>query len=855
MKKTLLFLLSLLTLNISAKRVSSEDAFNAAHNFLDRISVINLKSSKLYNIKPVDLSPFINSTKTKSTKISQSYYVYDINEGEGFIIMSGNNLAKPILGFSMHTSIDPNNLPDAFIELLGQYDNEIEIASQQNSRSELNEKQWEDLLSGSVSSKSTYVYSDIPPLITTKWSQSPYYNKLCPENNEGQRAITGCVATSMAQVMKYHNFPAKGQSFYDYIANNFGQQSIIFANQTYKWSDMPVNLNGSSTNAEIESVAKLMYNCGVSVSMNYGVGASGSTMNRLANALRNYFSYNPDMKILHMYNYSASDWIDSIYTELQNGRPVLYAGFGNSSGHAFIIDGYEYNDGDKFHINWGWGGLNDGYFELTALNPAAYPAGFNYYQHGIFGVEPGNNYEEWNLILNQAIQFSSDTLYTNSPYSITFNAVNSGENDFTGDIAAFLFDKDSSMIQYSGFQWNKTIIPGDSIGAGISFNNSYLNVPAGDYLLGIFYKNEFNNWVPFKGGNFRNFKEITVIESDSVSSFILADSIGLNPLTPVQYDSLTIEISVVNRSGISFMGKLKAKLYDTWGNFLSEMDSTEYLEIKADSIVALNLNIDSVQLTPGKYYLSLFECPDGIINEYRINPDTFSNPVSLIVLPVPPIGDRYENNDSIEIAHKLDVEMSTNFFYKSYDSLSIHTDNDIDFFKIGMPQGSFVYNVNIYTSSSFRRDKEGTNVQQDYDGSLTLQYFDGHAWSEPFTQQTQSAVTMYPGDTLWIKLFPFFTGLTTDYSMSIYISRTVSTDFQKNNSEFNVFPSLFDNVLFFSSPSEIENIVVYNTNGICIFNGKPDLNSINTYNWSRGVYIIKTSLNNGNQDISTVVKQ
>lgn len=853
MKKILLYLFLVLTSIAYAKNIDPETAKNAAVSFLNQLDNNGFKSAKLYTLNQLYIeTDHINNSLKSAVFEEPPYYLYDINNGQGFILMSGNDLALPVLGYSLQNRIQTEAIPDAFKEMLDQFRYEVEYAKSNSVNFISNQEKWSQLLNGNEVNKEGS-YAPIPPLLTTKWNQSPYYNAMCPVNDKGQKAITGCVATAMAQVMNHHEFPSRGQSFYDYIANNFGLQSLIFANHSYNWNVMPDVLNGSSTNNEIDEVAKLMYHCGVGVSMNYGVSASGSTMNRLANALRNYFSYNPNLNVKYMNAFSPENWIDSIYLELQNNRPLLYAGFGTSSGHAFIIDGYEYNEGDKFHINWGWGGYNDGYFALTALNPGAFSAGFNYYQHGIFGVSPNPAYEEWQIEFLDDITFSSDTLYTNSPYNITINIKNKGAKNLTGDLAAFIFDQDSAMIQYAGYKWNDTINSGDSM--VLIFSNSYLSVPAGNYTVGIFYKGLKNNWVPVNDGMYQNFKQINVIESDSISSFILSDSIVFTPTVPVFNDSLNIECKIKNRSSKVFNGKIKVKLYNMWGNLLSEVDSTDILSIVPDSIFNVYFKLDTILFEPGKYYLSLFECPSGSVNEFKINAAAFLNPKSLTILPQAPVGDKFENNDSLEIAQPLEVNFSTNYFYKYYDSLSIHTDQDIDFFKIGFPNEAYVYHFNMYTYSNSNRDKEGTNQQYEQDGILTLQFYDGYSWSEPITQQTSTPITAYPGDTLWIKIFPYFTGLTTDYTMNISVSRTVIT---KSNvtpySDFEVYPTLFDNHLSFSTGKDIEMVEVYKLNGQMQYSANSK-SKIYTSNWEAGVYIVMINFKDNTSKKYTVIKQ
>jgi hypothetical protein len=197
----------------------------------------------------------------------------------------------------------------------------------------------------------------------------------------------------MTQIMKYWNWPAQGSGSHAYTHPDYGMQSANFGSTTYQWNSMP-NTIGAANNA----VATLTYHAGVAVEMNYGPSGSGAyvtdamSSQSAESALRNYFEY--DQNLQGIQRSGTSGWISTLKTELNESRPVLYAGFGSGGGHAWVADGYDKNS--FFHINWGWGGSSDGYFAVDAMNPPSLGAGggsggFNNGQHAIIGIKPPAN--------------------------------------------------------------------------------------------------------------------------------------------------------------------------------------------------------------------------------------------------------------------------------------------------------------------------------------------------------------------------------------------------------------------------------------------------------------------------------
>jgi len=411
---SILFLVSFTT--ALADPVDSLTAKNVAQIFLQQKSIISVDNNT--SLKSARLNSLLTSAVTESE--SNEFYIFNIENKGGFIIISAEDCAFPVLGYGENGSFDPNNVPPNMQNWLDGYNQKIRYASDNNiSATEEIKTQWENLLSGANIISSTESAATVGPLIETTWDQSPYYNDLCPYDNvEKGTAVTGCVATAMAQVMKYWEYPVTGTGSHSYYDSTCGTLSADFASTTYNWNNMPNALSGSSSAAEVEAVATLMYHCGVSVEMDYGVSSSGAYVIDdggwwsdycAENALKNYFGYKSTLQGLEKANYSNSDWVDLLKTELDESRPILYAGYTsgtNSSGHAFVCDGY--NSDDYFHFNWGWSGSYDGYFTLDALEPISGYL-FSTDQQAIIGIKPDEiegidlTYNSYSLNINSTV--------------------------------------------------------------------------------------------------------------------------------------------------------------------------------------------------------------------------------------------------------------------------------------------------------------------------------------------------------------------------------------------------------------------------------------------------------------------
>lgn len=387
-KITFLAAFLLATMAIAAP-VTPEKAYQAATQFISQHRIgTTLKTT------PVSRSPK-KMANGKESPNQSNYYIFNTTSNKGFVIVSGDDRTTPILGFTDNGNFDPNNIPSNMKVWLESYEQQI------NDLDGLGIK-------GNEFSSPRPTRNSISPLITSHWDQAaPYWNH-CPEfmdvteegDTVGEFAYTGCVATSMAQVMNYYKHPMRcSKMIPSYLVTYYWQEEYgafdtdpldpIF----FDWDNMRDNYTGAETEAEKEAVAWLMLYAGCAAQMQYGLNASSTSDPYIPTALNEYFNY--DAKLVYRSDYDQQTWEDMIYNELVEGRPMIYNGrAGTGGGHSFVCDGYAY--GDYFHINWGWGGLGDGYFVLSVLNPYAGGIGsttslegYNIDQTAVIGIQPG----------------------------------------------------------------------------------------------------------------------------------------------------------------------------------------------------------------------------------------------------------------------------------------------------------------------------------------------------------------------------------------------------------------------------------------------------------------------------------
>lgn len=391
MKKLIFSILTIiLALPLIGNPIDETTAKQLAQNFWKENNIIGVRGDKVFK-KRMDDAKFVNVAPQCGYS---EFFIFNNENGKGFVIIAADDCVTPILGYSYDNNFVAENLPPNLKGWLDGYAEQIRMAVEM--RADATEEiraNWECLRQGVNLPIKTE--TAVSPLITTLWDQVYPYNKYCPYNNlTGDYTPAGCVATAMAQIMKYWEYPTHGYGSHSYNDWFYGQISANFGNTTYQWSSMPARIYSNSSLAQINAVAALIYHCGVSVEMEYGINGSGASILYndydgvhtycAENALKNYFGYSSYLQGKKKNDYSETTWINYLKTELNNSRPILYGGQG-SGGHAFVCDGYDYFD--RFSFNWGWSGnANDGWFYINNLNPNN--SNYSNYQQAVIGIRP-----------------------------------------------------------------------------------------------------------------------------------------------------------------------------------------------------------------------------------------------------------------------------------------------------------------------------------------------------------------------------------------------------------------------------------------------------------------------------------
>lgn len=363
LKCTLLILFVFgLPLSSEARTRTVKEALTIAQSFFTSRSSLrsatDLRFDLVYTGKETSLRSDDHSSE-------DCFYVFNTNEDKGFVIVSAEDRVSSVLGYSLDGAFAPDNLPDNARGWLEGYIKQITYA-----RSLPEEKRTSD--SNSFLRSDDRLPQSVEPMIRTKWDQEFPYNQLCPLD-DGVRSLTGCGATAMAQILNYHRLSehGRGKVAYQTTTKGFFIEEDM-GNYLFDWKNMSETYDSSSTADQKNAVAKLMYAAGVSQKMDYSGNASGSYDLDIPNAFVRYFNYDKNAVLLQRTLYYSNHWITLLKTELAENRPVFYAGTAYFGRHFFVCDGYD-TEG-LFHINWGWGGNFDGFFQIDLLN--AYPNGF-----------------------------------------------------------------------------------------------------------------------------------------------------------------------------------------------------------------------------------------------------------------------------------------------------------------------------------------------------------------------------------------------------------------------------------------------------------------------------------------------
>lgn len=427
---TILIAICVSALFANGKQISQNAALSAARKYSRTGQVAPTKN--------------LRSDKTNNAP----YYAFNLEQG--YVIVSGDDEMTELVGYAENGFFDAENVPPQMQLWLDGYAEYV--AAVQSGKA----KARKILLSDSPSVV-------VEPLVTTKWNQDAPFNNFAPEytddNNNTQRCATGCAATAMAQIMKFHNWPEQGVGHYSYEHQSFGTISSNFSEHVYDWTNMIDRYNnGEYSNVQADAVALLMKDCGVSLNMNYGP-VSGASIYSYTPAFKNYFRYSS--RTVNRSGCETAEFTKIITDELQEGRPIIYCGTGEDGGHAFVVDGYDTNY--FLHVNWGWGGYSDGYFDMNYMDPTGLGIGggsgaFKWNQGIVLarplkdGVEPYEFIQQLCFVLFNDVQggiFCEQEMPANKGDDVTIllrNTANLSGESFFGSLNVGVFDNSGALV-------------------------------------------------------------------------------------------------------------------------------------------------------------------------------------------------------------------------------------------------------------------------------------------------------------------------------------------------------------------------------------------------------------------------
>lgn len=574
MKKLLFLLLAFMaTVAVNAEQVSRQQALQKAKQFMPGKQFGEARGFARAG-SPTDQEPF---------------YIFNAEGKNGFVVVSGDDRTEPILGYSDQGEISMENMPENLKYWLECYEVQMKTLNQAKSAGSR----------GVIQSASR---AAVAPLIQTKWDQFEPYNLMCPDGsykdfdesgyNAANRCATGCVATAMAQVMYYHQWPKSCGAIDQYSIGYYDDKwNFIETHRVkglpatiFKWDKMKTVYGKNETGEATDAVAELMRYCGQAVSMDYGLSMNGGSSAYVsAWDMVTNFNYSKKAKGVYRMFYSVADWEDLIYQELANGRPVLYGGSSATGGHQFICDGYDGNG--LFHFNWGWSGGSDGFFVLSLANPQELGSGggtntdgFSYLQDAIIGLmKPTEGEVEtpaiYGLIADDA---SWVTEYSRSSAAENFMGVELprlifmeysylGKNevwpDYALDYAWGLYQNGSLVDVYGtasttltdgGGNWRQDVAIVD-LGAGWA---------DGTYMLRQVYRSQDSDaWMPceMSGGNgdylavsyikatvSGNTLTLSKAKEDDLSSDIIVNSVSFSPSSIETGRAVEVTVNLTN---------------------------------------------------------------------------------------------------------------------------------------------------------------------------------------------------------------------------------------------------------------------------------------------------------------------
>lgn len=563
--------------SLFSEEVSLEKARQIAETFFGSRPLTRTSSS-------VDLKMVWDggSRQTKGPADAPTFYVFDNASGPGFVIVAGDDLAKPVLGYSFENEFVVEGMPENVKAWMDGLEEAVTLA--RNNPSAFNVP------------TSSAVGNVVLKHETAKWNQSAPYNNLCPFDGES-RSVTGCVATAVAIVMRYHKWPESGEGTIPaYTTSSKGiSVSAIELGYEYDWDNMPLTYpQYGYTDAQAQAVARLMADCGAMLTMDYSADASGTACELIPGALDSFMKYDGSIGAYSRAFYTDEEWHAMMRQELADNGPVIYSGNDGSVGHAFVLDGY--TDQGYYSLNWGWGSYCDGYYTLDALNPSGQgiggsEGGYNLGQTAILNVkkEEGGYADVRGVIYtyNDISGLQADRTVFEPGVTFLLSTgllVNAGSETFTGPMGFVIMDADDQAKEVVA-SFNAEL----PVGYGYFFDRTALQFSSelefGDHLIAAMYDSRKGKWV----------KMLAEKTEGAVDAIPLCDAASIAQSTTFEYNTQTKVITLGVKDGVS-------------ASVLTEAGAV------ADGVVQSSGNVVTVataSLEPGRYRLILSKASEA----------------------------------------------------------------------------------------------------------------------------------------------------------------------------------------------------------------------------------------------------
>lgn len=488
-------------------------------------------------------------------QVAPAFYVFNCTSAEGFVIVAGDDVVQPILGYSPTGQFEVQNMPPNLKYWMEFYRNEVTWAREEGIEPTVKvTNAWKNIRSASLITGEVIVKNT-----TAQWGQMHPYNhqSLIIDNI---KAPTGCVATALAIIMKYHQWPDIGTGSHTYIA--YSQQRKLSADfdEPYVWSNMPMSYV-EYTNEQRNQVARLMYHCGVFSEMDYRLRSSEAGINRAIIGMVDHMKYDKGAYIAQRDWYEEDEWQNLIRETIHKEELVLYGGRTEEvERHHFILDGY--TDKDYYHVNWGWAGSSDGYYLLSTLDPNEQGVGgnsgdrFSVEQNAVIGLKKAEENSSYQDILafddTGGMEIFAYGVYPNQVFQVTFSQLrNHSIRETTMSVAFALVNGAGERVE----NISEELTSFQSINGGSS--SAYIPckitkpIEAGSRIQ-LFYKSsDATEWIRVKGGK-KAVSEILLDKLTSVHQVPNEESLDISmdgekltirSLTPLR------EVSLYNAAG------------------------------------------------------------------------------------------------------------------------------------------------------------------------------------------------------------------------------------------------------------------------------------------------------------------